>query len=105
MSALAILACGTYTGAMSDVMNDENLNAVANLGSLSDHELRSLIDQLTTEEQKISYERRILHGKIDLLRAELVNRLRKRHQQGESIISGDDVDQLTNILSGASGLR
>ena len=46
------------------------------LGSLSDNELKDLIDSLTEEEQKVSYQRRILHGKIDILRAELVNRLR-----------------------------
>ena len=44
--------------------------------------------------------RRILHGKIDILRAELVNRLRKKHQEGESVITGADVQQLTDILAG-----
>jgi hypothetical protein len=70
------------------------------LGALSDQELRSLIDQLTQEEQEVSYRRRILHGKIDILRAELVNRLRKKHEGGETVISGADVQQLTDILSG-----
>ena len=46
------------------------------LGSLSDKELKELIDKLTDEENEISYQRRVLHGKIDILRAELVNRLR-----------------------------
>jgi len=44
------------------------------IGNLSDAELRELIDSLTAEEQEISYRRRLLHGKIDILRAELVNR-------------------------------
>ena len=70
------------------------------LGALSDQELKDLIQQLTEEEQEVSYRRRILHGKIDILRAELVNRLRKKHAEGESVISGDDVQQLTDILSG-----
>lgn len=70
------------------------------LGALSDQELKELIDGLTVEEQEVSYRRRILHGKIDILRAELVNRLRKRHEAGESAISGADVQQLTDILSG-----
>jgi hypothetical protein len=43
------------------------------LGSLSDRELKDVIKQLTDEETEISYKRRILHGKIDILRAELVN--------------------------------
>ena len=70
------------------------------LGSLSDEELKELIDNLTEEENEISYRRRVLHGKIDILRAELVNRLRKKHEAGESAISGADVQQLTDILSG-----
>ena len=74
------------------------------LGSLEDEELKLLIDELTGEETEISYRRRILHGKIDILRAELVNRLRKRHEGGEEIISGADVQKLTDILAGkASG--
>ena len=59
-----------------------------------------MIQQLTGEEQEVSYQRRILHGKIDILRAELVNRLRKKHEEGESAISGADVQQLTDILAG-----
>ena len=70
------------------------------LGSLSDEELKELIDKLTEEENEISYKRRVLHGKIDILRAELVNRLRHKREQGESLFSGDDVAQLTEILAG-----
>ncbi len=65
------------------------------LGALTDQELKELIDELTVEEQEVSYRRRILHGKIDILRAELVNRLRKKHEAGESAISGADVQALT----------
>ena len=78
------------------------MDTFPDLGSLSDQELKDLIQQLTDEEQEVSYRRRILHGKIDILRAELVNRLRKKHEEGESVISGDDVEQLTNILAGKS---
>jgi anti-sigma-K factor RsiG len=70
------------------------------LGSLSDEELKDLIDELTKEENEISYKRRVLHGKIDILRAELVNRLRQKRESGDSLISGDDVAQLTDILAG-----
>jgi hypothetical protein len=70
------------------------------LGSLSDKELKQLIEELTTEENEISYKRRVLHGKIDILRAELVNRLRQKRESGASLISGDDVQQLTEILAG-----
>ncbi|HEY0390544.1 MAG TPA: hypothetical protein VGC63_02415 [Solirubrobacterales bacterium] len=70
------------------------------LGSLSDEELKNLIDSLTEEENEISYKRRVLHGKIDILRAELVNRLRNKHERGDTMFSGDDVAQLTEILAG-----
>lgn len=75
------------------------------LGSLSDQELKDLIKQLTEEEMEVSYQRRILHGRIDILRAELVNRLRKKDETGELVITGADVQQLTNILSGRVALE
>jgi hypothetical protein len=76
------------------------LDTFPDLGALSDMELKDLIRELTEEEQEVSYRRRILHGKIDILRAELVNRLRVQHEEGEAVISGGDVKQLTSILSG-----
>ncbi|MDO8188841.1 hypothetical protein Q5424_22625 [Conexibacter sp. JD483] len=80
------------------------MDTFPDLGSLTDQELKDLIQQMTEEEIEVSYKRRILHGKIDILRAELVNRLRKRHDSGEDVISGADVEKLTDILSGrASG--
>ena len=78
------------------------MDTFPDLGALSDEELKDMIQELTEEEQDVSYRRRILHGKIDILRAELVNRLRKKHAEGESVISGADVQQLTDILAGKS---
>jgi hypothetical protein len=75
------------------------------LGSLADQELKDLIKQLREEEMEVSYQRRILHGRIDILRAELVNRLRKKDETGELVISGADVQQLTDILSGRVSLQ
>ena len=81
------------------------MDTFPDLGSLSDQELKDLIQQLTDEEQEVSYRRRILHGKIDILRAELVNRLRKKHEGGEDVISGADVQRLTDILAGPCDRR
>jgi hypothetical protein len=67
------------------------------LATLSDDDLKRLIDGLTQEEQEISYRRRLLHGKIDILRAELVARLQKT--QGRSVLDQLDVDRLTEILT------
>jgi hypothetical protein len=76
------------------------MDTFPDLGALSDQELKDLIQKLTEDEQEVSYQRRILHGQIDILRAELVNRLRKKHAEGEAVITGADVQQLTDILSG-----
>jgi hypothetical protein len=68
------------------------------LGSLSDDDLKELIDQLTKEELEVSYRRRMLHGKIDLLRAELQARLKETG--GKSVLEQVDVDRLAAILAG-----
>jgi len=68
------------------------------LTSLSDDDLKKLIDDLTEEEQEISYRRRLLHGKIDILRAELVARLQKTG--GQSVLDQVDVEHLASILAG-----
>jgi hypothetical protein len=73
------------------------------LVSLSDEELKALIGTLTAEEHDVSRQRRILHGKIDILRAELVLRLQHHHLEGESIITVDDVSRLSEILAGKRG--
>ena len=70
------------------------------VGSMSDEELKELIAQLADEEREVSYRRRLLHGKIDILRAELVNRMRGKREAGDALITGDDVQKLTDILLG-----
>lgn len=76
------------------------MESFPDLGALNDQELKDLIKELTDEEHEVSYRRRILHGRIDILRAELVNRLRQSDAEGTLTISGADVQQLTDILSG-----
>jgi hypothetical protein len=68
------------------------------LGSLSDEELKKLKVELEEQEHEFSYQRRILHGKIDILRAELVARLQK--SGGRSVLDHVDVTRLTEILTG-----
>ncbi len=74
------------------------MEPLPDLGSLSDEELKTLIDELQKEEREVSYERRLLHGKIDILRAELVARLQP--SGGRSVLDQLDVDKLTDILAG-----
>jgi hypothetical protein len=74
------------------------VEAFPDLASVSDDDLKRLIDDLTQEEHEVSYRRRILHGKIDLLRAELQARLRETG--GKSVLEQVDVDRLAAILAG-----
>jgi transcriptional regulator of NAD metabolism len=67
------------------------------LATLSDADLKLVIADLTRVENEVSYHRRLLHGKIDILRAELVARLQKTG--GTSILDEVDVDHLTEILT------
>ena len=63
-------------------------------------EVRALRGEAEQEETDLSYLRRLLQGRMDILRAELVNRLRKKHETGEDVITGADVQRLTDILAG-----
>ena len=74
------------------------MEPLPDLGSLSETELKSLIDDLESQEHEVSYQRRLLHGKIDILRAELVARLQATG--GQSVLDQVDVDRLTAILTG-----
>ena len=74
------------------------MEPLPDLGSLPDEELKRLIEDLERQEREVSYQRRLLHGKIDILRAELVARLQK--SGGRSVLDEVDVDRLTEILTG-----
>ncbi len=57
--------------------------------SLSKDQITARLDELTRREEQISEARRALHGEIDALRRELVERLRR---EGGTIIAGDEQD-------------
>lgn len=73
------------------------MEPLPDLATLSDADLKQLIADLTQEENQVSYQRRLLHGKIDILRAELVARLQQTG--GTSVLDQVDVDHLTEILT------
>jgi hypothetical protein len=72
-------------------------DAFPDLGSISDDELKALIERYQDEEREVSFRRRMLHGYIDMLRTELVARLRE--SGGKSALEEVDVDRLTDILA------
>jgi hypothetical protein len=66
---------------------------------LTDDDLRDRIHVLTQSEREVSFRRRILHGHIDLLRAEIVARLRDRDGEESEHLAASDVEQLSEILA------
>jgi hypothetical protein len=73
------------------------MDATPDLSTLSDDELKQMIRDLTAQELEVSYQRRMLHGRIELLKGELVNRLKGRDVGALSVV---DVDALSKILAG-----
>jgi hypothetical protein len=85
-------------GSMSD--GEKRVDeALLDLETRTNDDLRELLAGLQEEEQKLSYRRRVLHGKIDILRAELVRRLKDQRVSGKDVISGTDIEKLIDILS------
>jgi len=72
------------------------VEALPDLNTLGDDDLDRLIDELERRESEVSYERRLLQGKIDILRAERVARKRGK---SEEELAHVDVDRLSEILS------
>ena len=75
------------------------MEALPDLASLSDDELKQLIRDLVQQENEVSFQRRILHGKIDILRAELVARKQKSVAAVHSVLEDVDLDKLSAILA------
>jgi hypothetical protein len=73
------------------------MDAQPEFSTLSDAELKDLIRRLAEEEREVSRRRRVLHGRIDLLKTELVNRLKGQNEGELSVV---DVDALSRILAG-----
>jgi hypothetical protein len=72
------------------------MESLPDLATLSDDDLKTLIEKLTAEENEVSFKRRLLQGRIDILRAERTARLKGK---GDSDV---DVEALTDILSSRS---
>ena len=74
------------------------MEPLPDLTTLTDDDLRVMIRGLEKEEDEVSFRRRVLHGRIDILRAELVARLREQVSAGEAKLA--DVERLSEILAG-----
>jgi hypothetical protein len=72
------------------------MDPLPDLVTLSNDDLKALIEKLELEENEVSFRRRMLQGRIDILRAERTARLKG---QG---VTDVDVEKLTDILSSRS---
>jgi hypothetical protein len=73
------------------------MDPLPDLATLSDDDLKTMIEELTQEENEVSFRRRLLQGRIDILRAERTARLKGKG------VSDVDVEALTDILSSRGG--
>ena len=72
------------------------MESLPDLATLSDDDLKTMIEELTQEENEVSFRRRLLQGRIDILRAERTARLKGKG------VSDVDIESLTDILSSRS---
>lgn len=72
------------------------MEPLPDLGTLSDEDLKTQIEELEKEENEVSFRRRMLQGRIDILRAERTARLKGKG------VTDVDVERLTDILSSRS---
>ena len=59
---------------MSDRGEKFDCEGAEDITALSEAELKERLEGLVEEERAVRYRRRVLHGRIDLIRAELVRR-------------------------------
>lgn len=76
------------------------MEMVPEVSQLDDDELRERIREARREEDRVSYERRILHGRIDVVRGEIKARIDRARGTGSA---GDGLDallaRLTDVLT------
>lgn len=83
-----------YAGSGDEAALEVDLGAIPDTDAMSTEDLRATIRELERIEDDVSLQRRVLQGKIDILRAE-----RARRQGGAPSVGPDD---LGSILGGGS---
>ena len=86
-----------------DTLNESSFERLIKIQSYTDEELKALAAQLAEEERDLSMRRRLLHGELDIVRAEMVRRLRDKGRGEGALVQDGDVAALTEILSGRGG--
>jgi len=86
-----------------EALDDSSFERLIKIQSYTDEELKALAAELSQEEQELSMRRRLLHGELDIVRAEMVRRLRDKNRAGAGLVQDGDVAALTEILSNRGG--
>ncbi len=84
-------------------MEESSFERLINIQSYSDEELKELAARLSEQEREVSMRRRLLHGELDIVRAEMVRRLRDKRSGGKGLVQDGDVALLSEILCGHGG--
>lgn len=79
------------------------MEPLPDLSTLSDDDLQERIRELEHEEDSISFRRRVLHGRIDILRAEYVSRLRTQVSEAGAVPASGEVDRLERPIYEGTG--
>jgi hypothetical protein len=80
-------------------VDESSFERLVNIPSYSDAELKALADTLASEEAEVSKRRRLLQGELDIVRAELVRRLRDTNSSPAGLVVDGDVEALSKILA------
>lgn len=87
---------------MADEILDDELETseiLVTLGDKTDQDLRRILDELYAEESRLSYRRRVLHARIDIVREELIQRMKSHNDKGEPLFGSEDISKLSAILA------
>jgi hypothetical protein len=80
-------------------VDESSFERLVNIQSYSDAELKKLAETLAAEEAEVSKRRRLLQGELDIIRAELVRRLRDKNGSEQGLVVDGDVAALSKILA------
>lgn len=75
-----------------EITQGEGWEDMPDLTAMPEDELRQRLDELVEEEHRVSYQRRVLQGRIDIIRAELVRRggVTLSPEELARVLMGDD---------------
>jgi hypothetical protein len=80
-------------------VDESSFERLVNIQSYSEIELKALADTLAEQEAQLSKQRRLLQGELDIVRAELVRRLRDLSGSDQGLVVDGDVSALSRILA------